>query len=127
MRRDRFERATRRVYRALMMTYAQSFRALMGDDVEDTFVDRLRSARITGAVATTFFLAGALVDVIVNGVRERLVSPFWSSPMFYWQDVRYAFRLLRKSLSLTLLTICVLGGGLGVATVRPVQRAGRWS
>jgi predicted permease len=35
--------------------------------------------------------------------------------MFYWHDVRYAFRLLRKSLGLTLLTVCVLGGGLGVA------------
>ena len=35
--------------------------------------------------------------------------------MFYWQDVRYALRLLRKNLSLTLLIVVVLGGGLGVS------------
>ena len=108
-RRDRFERSARRVYRALMSAYPQSFREVMGDDVDETFVDRLRDARIGGAISTLFFLASAVIDVIVNGVRERLTSPFWSSQMFYWQDVRYAFRLLRKSLALTLLTVCVLG------------------
>ena len=115
MRRDRFERGARRVYRALMAAYPQPFREVMGDDVEETFVDRLRDARVRGAISTLFFLAGAVSDVIVNGIHERLTSPFWSSPMFFWQDVRYAFRLLRKSLGLTALTVCVLGGGLGVA------------
>jgi predicted permease len=115
MRRDRLERGARRVYRALMTAYPQAFRDVMGDDVEETFVDRLRDARAAGVVPTLLFLVSALTDVVVNGIRERLISPFWSSPMFYWQDVRYAFRLLRKSLALTLLTVCVLGGGLGVA------------
>src|SRR5690349_3849301 len=115
MRRDRFERGARRVYRALMTAYPRTFRDVMGDDVEETFVDRLRDARAAGVVPTLLFLVSALTDVVVNGIRERLISPFWSSPMFYWQDVRYAFRLLRRSLALTLLTVCVLGGGLGVA------------
>ena len=115
MRRDRFEHGARRVYRALMTAYPQSFREVMGDDVEETFVDRLRGARGAGALSTLLFLASAVSDVVTNGVRERVTSPFWSSGMFYWQDVRYAFRLLRKSLGLTLLTVCVLGGGLGVA------------
>jgi predicted permease len=35
--------------------------------------------------------------------------------VFYWQDVRYALRLLRKNASLTLLIVMVLGGGLGVS------------
>jgi len=35
--------------------------------------------------------------------------------VFYWQDVRYALRLLRKSPALTLLIVVVLGGGLGVS------------
>ena len=35
--------------------------------------------------------------------------------MFYWQDVRYALRLLRKNAALTLLVVAVLGGGLGVS------------
>ena len=35
--------------------------------------------------------------------------------MFYWQDVRYALRLLRKNPALSLLIVVVLGGGLGVS------------
>lgn len=35
--------------------------------------------------------------------------------MLYWQDVRYAVRLLRKNAALSLLTVVVLGGGLGVS------------
>jgi predicted permease len=35
--------------------------------------------------------------------------------VFYWQDVRYALRLLRKNATLTLLIVVVLGGGLGVS------------
>ncbi|HEX6050234.1 MAG TPA: ABC transporter permease [Gemmatimonadaceae bacterium] len=35
--------------------------------------------------------------------------------MLYWQDIRYAFRLLRKNAGLSLLTVGVLGGGLGVS------------
>jgi len=35
--------------------------------------------------------------------------------VFYWQDVRYALRLLRKNPTLTLLIVVVLGGGLGVS------------
>lgn len=35
--------------------------------------------------------------------------------MLHWQDVRYALRLLRRSPLFTLLTVVVLGGGLGLA------------
>ena len=35
--------------------------------------------------------------------------------MFYWQDARYAFRLLAKSPVFTLLTVVVLAGGLGLS------------
>ncbi len=35
--------------------------------------------------------------------------------MFYWQDVKYACRLLAKSPLLTILTIIVLAGGLGLS------------
>ncbi len=54
--------------------------------------------------------------------------------MFYWQDVRYALRLLRKNAALTLLIVAVLGGGLGVsiftfsflytAMLRPIPLSG---
>ena len=35
--------------------------------------------------------------------------------MFFWQDVRYALRLLAKNPVFTLLTVLVLGGGLGLS------------
>lgn len=35
--------------------------------------------------------------------------------MFYWQDVRYALRLLAKNPVFTLLTVVVLAGGLGLS------------
>ncbi len=35
--------------------------------------------------------------------------------MLYWQDIRYAFRTLRKAPWFTGLTVMVLGGGLGIA------------
>ncbi len=35
--------------------------------------------------------------------------------MFYWQDIRYTLRLLVKTPLFTLLTIAVLGGGLGLS------------
>ncbi len=35
--------------------------------------------------------------------------------MLYWQDIRYAFRTLRKAPWFTALTVVVLGGGLGIA------------
>jgi hypothetical protein len=32
--------------------------------------------------------------------------------VFYWQDIRYAIRLLTKNAGFTLLTVIVLAGGL---------------
>lgn len=114
MRRDRFERLTRRAYRALLAAYPSDFRDEMGLDVEETFVDRLRVARHSGSLATLRCLVFAVADVLGSGIRERLIAPR-SFDMFHWQDVRYALRLLRKNPVLSLLTVVVLGGGLGVS------------
>ena len=114
-RADRFERAVRRVYRALLVGYPAAFRNEMGLDVEETFVDRLRASRRGGALTTAGFLAVAVADVIGSGIRERFTTLLRSPQMFYWQDVRYALRLMRKSPVFTALTVVVLGGGLGVS------------
>ena len=131
---DRLERRLRRFYRALLGAYPASFREAMGVDMEETFTDRLRAARSLGTAATVRLLASALADVIRTGLQERLTAPLPIPSMFYWQDVRYALRLLRRSPALTLLIVVVLGGGLGVsiftfsflytAMLRPIPVAG---
>ena len=133
-RRDRLERALRRGYRAVLAAYPASFRDAMRDDLEETFVDRLRDARSLGATALVHFLASAVADVIRTGLEERLATLHGSLSVIHVQDLRYALRLLRKSPALTLLIVVVLGGGLGVsiftfsflytAMLRPIPVAG---
>jgi predicted permease len=132
--RDTTEHRLRTLYRVLLRAYPAAFREAMGTDIEETFVDRLRDARAAGVADVTRFLASAVADAIGSGLHERLAALHWSSPVFYWQDIRYALRLLRKSPALTTLTIAVLGGGLGVtiftfsflytAMVRPIPVSG---
>jgi predicted permease len=119
-RHDRLERLVRRAYRALLRAYPPAFRAEYGEDVEETFVDRWRDARRRGAGATLRLLVAAAADAVASGARERIETrPPTSRPeiasMLHWQDVRYAFRLLRRSPVFTLLTVVVLGGGLGLS------------
>ena len=96
MRPDRIERAIRRCYRTLLVIYPREFRDAMGLDIEETFIDRLRAARPSGAFTTVAFLLVAIADAVGGGLVERL-DALWSPGMFHWQDVRYAVRLLRKS------------------------------
>lgn len=109
----RGERFIRRAYRALLRVYPASFREEYGQDVEETFVDGYRAAQ-GGNLTRAKYLAGALADVVANGWRERM-TPQPRTGTLYWQDLRYAFRLLRRSPVFTLLTLIVLSGGLGLS------------
>lgn len=113
MPRPRIERMLRRVYRALMRCYPADFRADVGADVEDTFLDRYRAARPGGVFKTLIYLTAAVVDVVASGFRERFT--FNTTGMFHWSDVRYALRLLRRSPVFSAMTIIVLSGGLGLS------------
>lgn len=116
MRRANFaERWLTRLYRALLRLYPSAF---LADDVDvdmlETFVDRYRAARRASAFRVVHFLARAAVDVVINGVAERLTH-LSGSRMFHWSDVRYAIRLLTRSPVFSVLTIGVLAGGLGIS------------
>lgn len=109
------ERAWCRAYRALLRCYPPHFRDEYGQAMEETFVDQLRSARAAGPVALFVLIMTSAVDCISNGWRERFAPKPKGSGMFHLMDVRYAFRLLRRSPLFSLLTVLVLSGGLGLA------------
>ncbi|MEO7362747.1 MAG: ABC transporter permease [Gemmatimonadaceae bacterium] len=109
------ERAWRRLYRVLLRCYPPHFYDEYAQPMEETFVDQLRQARVDGAVTLFVLLMTSAVDCISNGWRERFVPQPKGSGMFHWMDVRYAFRLLRRSPLFSLLTVLVLSGGLGLA------------
>ncbi|MEO7999235.1 MAG: ABC transporter permease [Gemmatimonadaceae bacterium] len=109
------ERACRRMYRALLHSYPPHFRDAYGQEMEETFVDQLREARLDGVIASGVLLLTSTADCISNGWRERIAPQPKGSRMFHWMDVRYAFRLLRRSPMFSLLTVLVLSGGLGLA------------
>lgn len=109
------ERVCRRLYGALLHCYPPHFRDAYGQEMEETFVDQYRQSRRDGVLAFSTLLMTSMVDSISNGWRERLSPQPKGSRMFHWMDVRYAFRLLRRSPMFSLLTVLVLSGGLGLA------------
>ncbi|MGV3710715.1 MAG: ABC transporter permease [Gemmatimonas sp.] len=112
---DTLASACARVYRTLLRCYPPAFRDVYGLDMEEAFSDQLRAARTEGTPAVIALLLSAIVDVVVNGCRERFAQQPKGSNMFHWMDVRYAMRLLRRSPMFTLLTVLVLSGGLGLS------------
>ncbi|MBC7898297.1 MAG: ABC transporter permease [Cytophagaceae bacterium] len=115
MSRDTRERIVTRLYRGLLHLYPESFRQGYGDDMAETFIDGWREARRGGTARALTFTMRAMLDALLNGARERLHDTTPRSRMLYWQDVRYATRLLLRSPGFTLLTVVVLGGGLALS------------
>ncbi|MEP6763881.1 MAG: ABC transporter permease [Gemmatimonadaceae bacterium] len=113
--RDNTEVRLQGTYRTLLRVYPTHFRDAFGLDMEETFVDRLRQARAGSKFSLLTFLLLATFDAITNGTRERLNFQRSGAQMFHAMDVRYAFRLLRRSPFFTLLTVIVLSGGLGLS------------
>jgi hypothetical protein len=109
------EARVRRAYRTFLRAYPASFRAEYGQDIEETFVDRYRDAMANGRGVARRFFVRAMLDAILSGARERAASLSHRADMLYWQDVRYALRLLARSPLFTLLTVVVLSGGLALS------------
>jgi predicted permease len=111
------ERRYRLAYRRLLRVFPAEFLARYGEDMEATFVDHLRVVRATGPWTRGWFLVRAAIDVVLGAAAERFVAPGPPRrlPVFAIQDVKYAIRLLAKSPVFTLLTVLILGGGLGIS------------
>lgn len=114
---SKLESGFRVACRALLRLYPRSFREEYGKDLVDTAVDRLRSARAAGLRHAIACLVGTAGDLAAHGMLERANHlPRSLHPLiFYGQDVRHAGRRLSRSPFFTVLTVLVLGGGLGVS------------
>lgn len=113
-RNDRFERAARAIHRTLLRAHPRDFRDDFARDMDETFADQLRHARSSGEWAVARLVIATLNDTLVQGGRARLATLPSFADMFHLQDVRFAFRLLRRSPFFALLTLAVLAGGIGV-------------
>lgn len=103
------------LYRMMLRAYPPHFRDLYGLEMEETFVDQTRNALRQGRLAVCVLMLTSLTDVVSNGFHERFSPQPKGSRMLHLMDVRYAFRLLKRSPLFTLLTVTVLSGGLGLA------------
>lgn len=114
-RPDRIERAARAMHRALLRAYPRQFRDDFGRDMDETFADRWREARARGEWSMLLLALRTIGDTIAHASVARAHTLPALSDMFHLQDVRYAFRLLRRTPVFTLLTLVVLAGGMGVS------------
>src|SRR5262245_52518105 len=115
-------RFAERVYRALLWLYPSAFRDRFGDELTDFFRDRLRHER-----NDVRFWMHTVADVITAATRERLGAqrrrvqspqPRGSMLTALSQDLRFAFRMLRKSPVMTAIAVAIIAIGTGsVSTI----------
>jgi hypothetical protein len=119
--------AGERVYRALLYLYPARFRRAFKQDLIETFRDERRSAARSGISPASFWLA-TLHDVVTHGTAERLASMFQRgtdhedtlmsalSRSLRFDELRVAFRRLRRAPTFALTTTIVLALGVGATT-----------
>ena len=110
------------LYRGLLTLFPRAFRDRFAADLVDLFRDKHRAAGGRGRLALAAFWMSIVRDVAVSAVAERLERPS-SAPSGrglsmegFFQDVRYAARIIVRRRGLSIVIVMTLALGIGANT-----------
>jgi putative ABC transport system permease protein len=99
---------SQRIFTTFLRMLPADFREHFAGEMRSVFRDQEDDARAAGRMAYAKFCWNTIRGLIVTALREHREILF--------QDMDYAFRLMRKELSFTVVVIAILGMAIGAAT-----------